>query len=104
MNSLFAIIGVLILGVAGLYMRSMSLQNLKIEDQLKSAHTDSEKMWGVINELRSTIQATRENYVTKNEFNNLLNRVLTKLDDIETKLDSNVTKQECRDTRHECKK
>lgn len=103
-QTLLSVIGVLICSVAMLYMRSFSQQITAINARLKSAHSDSEKIWSVIGELRSTIQSTRENYVTKNEFNNLLNRVLTKLDDIENKLDSNVTKSECRDARHACKK
>lgn len=82
-------VGGLVSIIAVLYMRANAagMQLLRHEN---------EKLWEQIGELRGALQQTRENYVSKPDFDGAFTRLFNKLDGIDQKINTVVSRDECR--------
>lgn len=75
---LIGIVCTLIGVVAILYMRYVAIQ-------IELLRKDNERLWEGVGELRGALQLTRENYVSKKDFDGAVTRIFTKLDVIDGK-------------------
>ena len=87
-SDFIAIVGSLIGVVAVLYMRNMGIQ-------IEHLREDNEKLWETVGELRGAVQLTRENYVSKKDFDGAVTRIFNKLDLIDGKFMRFLSGDEC---------
>lgn len=83
-----AVVGMLVSAIAILYMRNMGIQ-------IEHLRKDNEKLWKDIGLLRGMVQATRENYVNKGDFNGAVTRIFSKLDLIDGKFMRLLASPDC---------
>ena len=89
-GALIGAVGALVAAVSAVLVRSLSVQ-------MKLLRDDNERLWEQVGELRGALHQTRENYVSKHDFDGAINRLIIKLDSIDMKVGQSVSRSDCRD-------